>query len=114
MKEERAIMDAKVERLQAKMEQQREEAEALRRALETEMASNMQSEQALAALQLRIQALHASKLLTDEELYSLEDAIVDSIEESGAAAGPLAKMIAISEKVADHAMFARQLRRKFV
>lgn len=64
----------------------------------------------------------ASELLTDAELYSLEDSVVDCIEkmsEAGASARDAAvekviKMIAISEKVQADGTLARQLRRKCV
>lgn len=74
----------------------------------------------LAALQSRLQAPHTAKLLTGEELYSLEDAIVDCIEvmETAEASAPevekVAKMMLVSAKVPADGMLARQLRRKFV
>ena len=37
-------------------------------------------EQRLAALQARLEALHAAKLLGDDELYALEDMVADFVE----------------------------------
>ena len=114
--------EAKAERVEfeERLAQQAQETERLRAEV-SEAKEHAAVVVAVAALQLRMQTLHASKLLTDDELYSLEDTIVDSIEVasgSGTAVSadgsPLLKMVAISQKVADEAMFARQLRRKFV
>ena len=41
------------------------------------------SEQRLAALQARLEALHAAKLLGDDELYALEDMVADFVEFEG-------------------------------
>ena len=69
--------------------------------------------QQVTTLQLRIQALHASELLTDEERDCLEDAIVDG-ELSAEPGTTVAQMVAVSGRVATDAAFARQLRREFV
>jgi hypothetical protein len=64
--------------------------------------------------------MHEAKLLTDEELFCLEDAIVDCIEvlPTAGASSPevdkVVKMMLVSAKVPGDAMLARQLRRKFV
>ena len=77
-------------------------------------------EEQLAALQSRLQAMHGSKLLTDDELFSIEDAIVDCVEAmptAGASAPEVekvAKMLLVSSKVASDSTLARQLRRKFL
>ena len=77
-------------------------------------------EEQLAALQSRLQAMHGSKLLTDDELFSIEDAIVDCVEAmptAGASASEVekaAKMLLVSSKVASDSTLARQLRRKFL
>ena len=124
MKEERAIMDAKVEaeaqrwameaEMASKMEQQRLEAERLRQ--EVAEARVRSEERRLPALELRLQSMHASKLLVDEELYKLEDIIADSLEEDeggGGGGGQAAKLLALSDRMAGDAALARQLRRKF-
>eukprot|EP01043_Picozoa_sp_COSAG02_P056351 COSAG02_NODE_6671_length_3427_cov_2.969050_1_plen_161_part_00 len=64
----------------------------------------------LPALQARLEALHAAKLLQDEELYVIEDAIADSedMEEGGC----VSKLIALSAKIPSDRAFARQLQRR--
>ena len=58
--------------------------------------------------------------LTDEELFSLEDAVVDCVEvlpTAGASAPEvekIVKMLLVVAKVASDNMLARQLRRKFL
>ena len=66
-------------------ETERLRAEVLEAKLRGQAKEHAARQHAVAALQLRIQTLHASKLLTDDELYmySLEDTIVDSIEVRG-------------------------------
>ena len=59
--------------------------------------------------------MHAANLLTDEELYNLEDIIADSLVEEGGGSGgeQVGKLLVLSERVAGDAALARQLRRKF-
>ena len=77
----------------------------------------------LAALQSRLEAIHAAKLLTDDELFALEDICADFIalgtvtEEVVAASGAAAKLlqlVRVSEGIRPDSGFARQARRKFV
>ena len=125
-REERAHLEAKLEQQEAKLEQQRQETELQRRETEQQRQENMNlREQALEAklatavgskvdaLQSRVQALHSTQLLADEELYSLEDIIADAADGEGDDER-VAKMIALSERMAADGSFARQLRRKFV
>jgi len=114
----------------AKLEAQRKEAEGQQKEIEKlrselaaarpRLAAEVIGEEELAALQSRLQSLHTAKLLTDEELYCLEDAIVDCIEvmpTAGASSpevGKVARMMLVSAKVPGDAALARQLRRKFV
>ena len=130
--------DAKLERQReeaaAKLDAQRKEAdvqrtavleaklevEKLRAAARPRLASEVIGVEELAALQSRLQAMHDAKLLEDEELYSLEDAIVDCIEvmPTAGASSPevvkVASMLLVSAKVPGDRVLARQLRRKFV
>ena len=79
------------------------------------------------ALQSRLEALHAAKLLSDEELYALEDCVADFFEATAGfdvvplsfvhtndAAGKAHKLVTLSEKMPADAAFARQARRKFM
>jgi hypothetical protein len=71
-------------------------------------------------LQSRLQSMHGAKLLTDDELFSLEDAIVDCIEvmpTAGASAGEVervSRMLVVASKVPSDGTLARQLRRKLL
>jgi hypothetical protein len=114
--DEKMRQEAKADReeLEAKLEHQRHENAKLReRALLREQAL-------VVALQSRVQALHATQLLADEELYCLEDLIADGCEvlavDDGGDGGDdrVAQMLALSERMAADGAFARQLRRKFV
>ena len=61
-----------------------------------------------------MESLHASKLLTDEELFRLEDGIADSWEERGeGGAEQVSKLALLSERLASDAALAQQLWRKF-
>ena len=95
------------------MEKQRAEMQAL---LERERQQNTKQAQ-IAVLQSRVQASHAAQLLTDEELYRIEDVIADGCEvDDGGDGGDdrVAQMLALSGRMAAEGAFARQLRRKFV
>ena len=93
------IEDAKTE-----MEKMREEA--------TEAREARLRDQQLVLLQGRLEKLHSSKLLTDEEMWSIEDLIGDSAE--GLEEDRVGLLIALSARMAADAAFARQLRRKVV
>ena len=107
---------------EAKVEQQRQMIESLQAQLAArpQPAMEVVDEEQLAALQSRLQAMHGSKLLTEDELFSIEDAIVDCVEAmptAGASASEVekvAKMLLVSSKVASDGTLARQLRRKFL
>ena len=58
----------------------------------------------------RRDTLHATKLLADEDLYAVEDAIADS--EEGAEDDRVPTLLALSGKMASDRAFARQLTRK--
>ena len=82
----------------------------------------------LAALQARLEALHAAKLLGDDELYALEDMVADFVEfessmgvvitnelvNANENASKLLALVALSERLAADGAFARQARRKYV
>jgi hypothetical protein len=102
----------------------REEREMMMSAMEkqrVEMQALLDQAQ-MTALQVRVQALHATQLLTDEELYRIEDVIADGCEVNDVRVGTsadgrgeqVARMVALSARVAVEGAFARQLRRKFV
>ena len=85
------------------------------------------SDQQIAAVLARVQAAHATQLLSDDELSSLEDVLADLIAEkagcngevvtmhdvlTNAMLGKAHKLIALSQGLAKDETFVRQLRRK--
>ena len=113
------------------LEQQKEakqEVEQLEAKIEKLMApQEAVSDQQVEAVTARLQAVHAAQLLSDDELFAVEDAIADFLEVKAAcgvvtpmivntqdAAGKVHKLVVLSGGMADDAMFARQVRRKFV
>ena len=127
MREERAEVEAKLEKqrldaeaqrkeAEAKLEAQRKEADAKlkqQREDHTHETRRLTNDQQIAALQTRLEALHAAKLLADEELFALEDAIADA-DEAVDGDDRAARMVALSARMASDASFSRQLRRKFL
>ena len=128
MREERETMMSAMEQqrqdAEAKLEAHRHEAEAQKREADARAsAKTCVSEAQLEALQARLDALHQAKLLTDDEVFKLEDCVADFIECSSslsassaelvAAAEKVRKLAGLSERVVRDGMLARQLRRKF-
>ena len=93
---------------EAKLQVAAAEAEVLKYQYKHSLSNEHQRQ--LPALQARLEALHTAKLLQDEELYVIEDAIADSedVEEGGC----VSKLIALSAKMPSDRAFARQLRRR--
>ena len=111
-----STMETQRQQMQTLMEQERQQNIKLR-----EQALCRDKEQAHVALLLsRVQALHTAQLVTDEELYRIEEIIVDGCEideaadGAGAGGGQVTKMVALSGRVTMDGVFARQLRRKFL
>ena len=116
------------------MERQRQEMEAKIAALTPAPPAEAVSEEQLVTLQARLESLHSAQLLSDAEVYSLEDAVADYVELKASMAGQvitedliyssvaqacgaasrLHKLVTLSGSMAGDAAFARQLRRKFV
>ena len=102
---ERAEMEASME---AKLQQLREEMEP-RAAVSAEQ---------IAALQVRMEALHDAELLIEDtiadfvKLTSLMGAVTLETVHSNAGVGKLIKLVALSSNIAADGAFARQLRRK--
>ena len=115
------------EHMEAKLEEQRQETTKLRLEMEKRLApKEVISAEQVDAVTARLEALHAAQLLSDEELFALEDCMADFIEAKGTvevvtadtvntvgAVGKMHKLISLSEGMPRDAMFARQLRRKF-
>ncbi len=116
--------------LEGQLEAQRHEIKAQRqaiKALEAKLAPACAiSQEQLAALQSRIQTLHVAKLLSDDELFSLEDACGDIIELESSIGGritsemaqanpsvsKLSRLVALCERVTSDEALARQIRRR--
>ena len=125
MREERETMLSKMETLQsqavdAKVQAATLEARLREQAVEARLEGRLREQAAEAkhregaaavGLQARLQAIHAAELLTEEQLYAIEDTIADS------AADPdddrVSQMVALSVRMAGDPALARQLRRKF-
>jgi hypothetical protein len=121
-----AKVELEAERQAARLVQSEMAAEiaALRdeakRAIEKPPLAGVLDEEQLMSLQERLQALYKAKLLTDEELFTIEDVLADCVEVmSGggscvgiAVVGEVVKIVALSERIGSDASFARQLRRK--
>ena len=126
-----------VERLQAKLDMQQQEIDKLREenvqariqaaVRAAEKPQDAVSDEQLAALQERLEGLHEAQLLTDDELFVLEDLCADFVElqstvgsvasRQAMTLGPVAelhKLVVLSEKIPGAAAFARQVKRKFV
>ena len=120
---------------EAKLAQAQADIERLRAETAPRKKAPAITDDALAALQARMEALHAAQLLADDELYVLEDLLADFVElqaavpegevltkdaiysavgHSCAPAVKLHKIALLSDKMAPDAAFARQLRRKFL
>ncbi len=141
---QQAKLEARRQEMEAKLERQREETEAQRQEYETKLRDceaklrnyeaklrdyeaklrTCVSDALLERLQERFDALHQAKLLTDDEMFVLEDKLADFIEcrssvtvapgEMNAAVDTVRKLVGLCEGVSKDGMFARQLRRKFL
>ena len=118
--------EAKLERQREVTEAQRQEYESKLRDCEAKLRdceSKLRDDQ-LERLQERFDALHQAKLLTDDEMFALEDKVADFIEcrssvavapqETDAVVDSVRKLVGMCEGVSKDGMFARQLRRKFL
>ena len=113
------------------MREERDSMEAKMREQMREMESKLAPKKVISAEQIdavtaRLETLHAAQLLSDEELFALEDCMADFIEarasfgvvtmetvHTNRVVGKMHKLIAVSEGMPKDAMLARQLRRKF-
>ena len=120
-KEAKRNLEQAKREMEGKFEQQRQQMERLAAPKEAVSAEQV------GGLTARVHALHAAQLLSDDELFAVEDSIADFIEVTAACevvtletantnpvVGKLHKLVALGEGMADDAMFARQVRRKFV
>ena len=132
MQQQKMEHKAELDKMRAAMEARHTaELERLRAELTPAPAEELVSAEQLAALQARLESLHAAQLLTEEEFFALEDLCADFLEVQASASGvlthelvysnpafgeaaKLAQLIVVSEGLASDAGFARQARRKFV
>ena len=125
-KEQRDDARAEWLAMETRMEQQRAEAKAERAELQAKLQQQIITKDQLTAVQTRLDVLHASELLSDDELGAVEDCLADFFEASAGcehmtmemasmsrAVGTALKLIALSEGMTKDTMFARQLKRKF-
>ncbi len=128
-------MEARTEQLRQEAKEEKAELlqdmqkqmDKLRKAMKPAPPTEAISEQQLVALQARIEATHAAKLLSDDELYLLEDLVADYLEiktavgivtldtlHASESVAKLLKLVGLSEGMVVDSAFARQVRRKFV
>jgi hypothetical protein len=136
-KADRAALEAKLEAKDAKAAKERAEMEAKIAELKVELTPTLAPEaisnEQIDALQARLEGLHATKLLADEELHALEDLVADYIELKASVAdaitehviyfspghtfgvaSKLHKLVRLSAGMSGDAAFARQARRKYL
>eukprot|EP01046_Picozoa_sp_COSAG06_P049745 COSAG06_NODE_7723_length_2398_cov_5.069161_2_plen_168_part_00 len=134
-----AFMREEREHMKQTMDEQRRETEQQRAEMRAEMKQQRQeltpseaiSAEQLATLQARLEAVHQAKLLSEAELFVLEDICADYAElktistsvmtkemvfasPALEAAATLYKLVGVSEQIVGDAAFARQAWRKFV
>ena len=121
MEEQRQQMQEQRQQMQEQMKEQRQQIEELKAPQEAISAQQVE------ALTARLEAMHAAKMLSDDELFAVEDCVADFVEarascevvtmetvNTNRAVGKAHKLVALAEAMPGDAMFARQLRRKFV
>ena len=142
LREERELMETREAKMEAKLERQAQSAKEAEAKIEAKMEAKLEqqrremerlaapqeaiSAQQIEALTTRLEALHAAKLLSDDELFAVEDCVADFVEarascevvtmeivNANRAIGKVHKLVALGEAMGGDAMFARQLRRKF-
>jgi hypothetical protein len=111
MREEREQAKAERAEMEAKMDAKLEQAEEQKQAMAARV-EHLLIEQQLPALQSRCEAMHAAKLLSDDELFSIEDVIADL--EVGSDDRRAGQLITLSSRMAGDAAFSRQIRRKIL
>ena len=117
---------------EAKLAQAQSDIERLREETAPRKKEPAITDDALAALQARMEALHAAQLLADDELFVLEDLLADYVELKMStpgqliteqmlhaspwvtAASKLHKLVGLSAAMVGDAAFARQARRKYL
>ena len=121
MEEQRQQMQQQRQQMQEQMKEQRQQIEELKRPHEAISAQQIKT------LTARLEAMHAAKMLSDDELFAVEDCVADFVEarascevvtmetvNTNRAVAKAHKLVALAEAMSGDAMFARQLRRKFV
>ena len=114
-------MQEQRQQMQEQMQEQRQQIDELKAPQEAISAQQVQ------ALTARLEAMHAAKMLSDDELFAVEDCVADFVEAKAScevvtmetvntvrAVGKAHKLVALGEAMPGDGMFARQLRRKFV
>ena len=125
-----ARTEDKIDRMREEMKAERAEMKAEKEELRRELTpAVVVADGQVQALEARLEALHAAQLISDDELFVLEDCIADFLEAKATfglelvtaevasahrAVGKVHKLVVLSEGVPRDPMLARQLRRKFV
>ena len=102
LREERETAERQRQEMEAKAERDRAELQAK---LDAQRDDKLHEERVV-ALQARLDAMHAAKLLADAELYAVEDIVADGGEQ-------VAALLELSGRMVRDSAFSRQLRRKY-
>ena len=102
LREERETAERQRQEMEAKAERDRAELQAK---LDVQRDDKLREERVV-ALQARLDAMHAAKLLADAELYAVEDIVADGGEQ-------VAALLELSGRMVRDSAFSRQLRRKY-
>jgi hypothetical protein len=102
LREERETAERQRQEMEAKAERDRAELQAK---LDVQRDDKLREERVV-ALQARLDAMHAAKLLADAELYAVEDIVADGGDQ-------VAALLELSGRMVGDGAFSRQLRRKY-
>ena len=115
--------DAKLERqrlaTEARLEAQMRQAEEAKEEAKPQPACEAILEEELRRLGGRLTAMHAAELLTDEQLWTMEDIVADcalvlaSATVTDSAVDKVLQMLRLSASIEADGALARQLRRRF-
>ena len=116
---QRQEAEAQRKEAEAKLDAQRKEAERAREEAQPQRACEAIVEEDLRGLGGRLTAMHAAKLLTDEQLWTMEDIVADcavvlaSATVADSAVDKVLQMLRLSASIEADGSLARQMRRRF-
>jgi adenine-specific DNA methylase len=118
-KEAEAKLEIQRRDAEAKLEAQRKQTDEAREEAKPQPACEAIPEEELRGLGGRLTAMHAAKLLTDEQLWTMEDIVADcavvlaSATVTDSVVDKVLQMLRLSASIEADGSLARQLRRRF-